>query len=177
MKTAFLCTCLLLLLITFSNCNNYYKAITYTERPHDNALLADSLLKEDKYFILRTATNAFSMTKPGVNTTGNTISFYPTNLPAEHSLYLKKGRRGKSIPEKTTGYKNVLNEVHLYVGTDIEPSNQQIVLSFDKVSRMDVLQKDSKRTTGSYILGGVVVTAGILLIVSLVGYIGLSTMF
>ena len=177
MKIAILCSYLFFLLVIFSSCHNYYKAISYHDGPHEKAVLADSLLKINKYFILRSGTSAFAISEPGVNTAENTITFYPTTLPPEHGLHLKKGTRGKSVEEKTTGYKNVLKEVHLYVKPGMEPGHNRMVLPFEKVTSMDVMQKDRQRTTSSYAIGGVAIAGVIGLMLLIVEYVSLVSSF
>lgn len=161
MKITLLCTCLILLLITFSSCKSYYKVISYPERAHENAMLADSLLKLKRYFILRSGEAVFSMQQPAVNTTENTITFYPGSLPDDHALYLKEGHKVKKIYDKTEKERPVLKEVHFYIVPGTEPGRNRMILPFEKVTRVEVLQKDTERTTKSHVLGALGIVGGI----------------
>jgi hypothetical protein len=54
----------------------------------------------------------------------------------------------------------VLSEVHLYMPTIPAAAGQTVNLSLDQVQKIEVLERDRKRTTNSYVIGAIGYTLG-----------------
>lgn len=70
----------------------------------------------------------------------------------------------------------MLNEVHFYITPDTVPKFGKYTLDLNKVQKIEVIEKDKKRTTGSYVLGGLIITSVIILITAAISGIS-STLF
>jgi hypothetical protein len=91
------------------------------------------------------------------------------SLPANHLLHLNKGRRGvmqykPTLPNEA----GVLNEVHFYIAPDTSISAGHHVLLLDKIQKIEVIQKDKGRTTGSYVIGALGYTIGAIAVVAII---------
>lgn len=158
------------LLLLVLSCNRYYKAVK-TENPAAPAKTVDSLTNENRYFILRSGTEAFQMSKLLISDDNKTLQCTLDSLPQVHRLHVTHGR-SRNL-RYITGRNDdvVLNEVHLYIPFDtISPGPYSF--SLDKIQKIEVIEKDKKRTTNSYVLGGLGYTVGVF---SLVGVIVAAT--
>jgi hypothetical protein len=54
----------------------------------------------------------------------------------------------------------VLNEVHFFIPGDSTAQFGQYTLPFSKIQKIEVIEKDKKRTTNSYVIGGIGVAVG-----------------
>lgn len=88
-----------------------------------------------------------------------TLTTYLDTLPPEHLLYLKNGRHGRLQYKKKSDEEAVLTEVHLFIPKDTLNAGNY-VLSLDKVQKIEVVEIDKQRTTGSYVIGAVGYTLG-----------------
>ena len=63
----------------------------------------------------------------------------------------------------------VLSEVHFYIRTDTNVrAGGSYILDLAKVEKIEILVKDKGRTTRSYILGGVGITIGVVVVASII---------
>lgn len=152
------------------SCSNYYKAInTPLKNNNDKAAKVDSLKQANRTFILRSGDNAFHMSNPVSNTAQNIIECTLDTLSESNKLHLTKGRNGNMKYKKNNPADlSVLNEVHIYVNPDNAPALGKNSIPLDKVKKIEVIEKDKKRTSGSYALGGVGITLGVLAIVGII---------
>ena len=89
--------CLLTVLISLLllvACQNYYMSVKHPK----NSTVIDSLNQQNRYFILRTGSEAFYMKHLTLSTDRKTLEATLDTLPPEHRLHLISGRNGK--PEK-----------------------------------------------------------------------------
>jgi hypothetical protein len=111
------------------------------------------LQNENRYFVLRSATNALYMRDLTLSGDRKTLKFRLDTLPPEHKLHLKKGhRRGNLQYLNRPPEKLVLSEVHLYIPEDTITTTGSYTLAIDKVQKIEVIQKDAGRTAGNYVL-------------------------
>ncbi len=150
------------------SCANYYKAISIPLKSNvEKAAKIDSLKKANRTFILRNGNNAFLMTNLVLDTEQNKISCTLETLLSYNKLHLTNARKErmrykKNIPADIS----VLNEVHVFIAPDSTAVavSDKYKFSLDNVRRIEVIAKDKQRTSVSYILGGLGITAAILLI-------------
>lgn len=153
--------------VTFSSCNNYYKAIT-TAGPATAVNIEDLKIK-DKYFILRDGNGAFTMNNISFTADQKMMQCTLDSLPDIHKLHLKKGRYGKMRYENSNGGEQdesvVLKEVHVYVSPDTNTVTGPYTVSLNNLQKIEVLKKDKQKTNKSTALAiGITVTAIALLV-------------
>lgn len=150
------------LLLLLMACKNYYMARTVKAgqgMPEE----IDSLNNHNRYFVLRSGSQAFYMKQMILSDDRKTLSATLDSLPPEHRLHLTSGRGGNlrykaSNPDDVA----VLSEVHFYVPPMPVTAGETLNLSLDQVQKIEVLEKDKKRTTNSYVLGAIGYTLGAL---------------
>lgn len=99
-----------------SACQNFYKA---TANPKE-ANSIDSLTKLNRYFILRSGSQAFYMKNIVLSNDRKTLETVLDSLPPAHRLHLVNGYNGKMRYYKSREfYVGVLSEVHMYIPQDI----------------------------------------------------------
>lgn len=151
--------------LMFTSCCNYYKAIS---RPYknnsDKAATIDSLRNTNRYFILRQELTAYHMSNPVLSKDRRTMDCTLEALSSFNKLHLTNGWHGKMRYKKNNPEDlSVLNEVHVYIGPD-SVALGKYTLELEKVQRIELIEKNKRRTTNSYVLGGIVITGGILAI-------------
>ena len=164
------------LLIAFSAilllyaCHNYYKASPVpmgilTER----AATVDSLRLTERYFILRNGSESFYMKNAILNADQKTMDCILDTLPFYHQLHLVNGHNGKMKYQKGNNMDlMVLNEVHFHIQPDNTAALGHYTLQLDKIQKIEVIEKDKKRTTNSYVIGAIGFTIGAIALVTVI---------
>lgn len=151
---------LLLLLLLAAGCHNFYKANT-VPGGYTAAGTIDSLQAKNRYFILRSGGQAYYMSNLALSSDRKTLTAKLDSLPIDHKLHLVNGRGGNLRYSKhkltDTG---VLTEVHLYAPAERLMFGDNYSLPLDNVQKIEVLEKDAKRTTDSYVIGAIGYTLG-----------------
>jgi hypothetical protein len=154
---------IILLQILFSQCHNYYKAV-----PAKTSSV-DSLKAKGRYFVLRNGSSAFVMNNVVLSNDKKSLTCNLENLPASHQFHLIKGRRGKMQYRKNeVDELTVLNEVHFYIQHDNTAISGEYTLPLSKVEKIEIIEKDKGRTTGSYIVGAVGYTFGAIAVAAII---------
>ncbi len=153
--------CLLLVLFTLtliSACQNFYKA---TARPKEAASI-DSLTKLNRYFILRSGSQAYYMKNIVLSNDRKTLETVLDSLPPAHRLHLVNEYNGKMRYFKSRVFDvGVLSEVHMYIPQDNTAAiGARYTLPLDQVQKIEVIEKDKKRTMSSYVIGAIGATVG-----------------
>lgn len=156
--------------ILLASCNNYYKVI-HARAGTDNlkAKSIDSLKKANRTFIIRNGEKAFIASRLSVNTSGSEIACSLDTVPIFHKLHLIKRKHGNMRYYKNNlSDLDVLTQVHIYVAQDnmVDTGNNSIPLN--KIQQIEVIEKDRSRTNSSHLLGGLGITAAILLITGII---------
>ena len=151
----------ILVFITLTSCHNFYKASSGTTRSH-TVTAVDSLIGKNRYFILPNGSQACYMKDLGLNSERKTLPCTLDTLAPEHRLHLMNGRRGKMQYKKFNPNEfNVLNEVHIFIEADSTVAiGENYSLPLEGIRKMEIIEKDKKRTTVSYVVGGVAYTLG-----------------
>jgi hypothetical protein len=158
-------------LLISSACHNYYQAIRPPAVTNlGKATSIDSLKEANRYFILRAPNSeAYNMKNIRISQDQKSLTCYLDSASNDHKLHLKKGRGGNLRYNKLVpGDREVLNEVHLYVQTDTTVRPGPYVLSMDKIQKIEIIEKDRKRTTSSYVIGSIGYTIGTLALVAII---------
>jgi hypothetical protein len=148
---------MLAVLIISQACHNYYKVLPGKKQTtQQTAQSLDSLHNETRYFILRSGSESYAMTKMMLSADQKTISCMLDTVSFNHKLHFNLG------PKRKLQYKKhdkddvaVLNEVHLFIPTDNSAQLGAYTLTLDKVQKIEVLVHDKKRTTDSYVIGAI----------------------
>ena len=153
-----------LLFITCTRCHNYYKELTLMPSGNNQVIQKiDSLKLENRYFVLRNANDAYYMKYLQLNADHTILNCTLDTLAPVHRLHLENSlnnninRRYKKYDPSQL---SVLNEVHLYIQPDNTITTGKYSLTLSQVQKIEVIQKDKKRTTNSYILGTIGYTIG-----------------
>ncbi len=157
-------------LLVVAACHNYYKATPGRTGTYAPATL-DSLRQLNRHFILRHGTQALYMTNMVLSADQRTLTARLDSVPPNLQRHLQGGRGG-SLRYKAVGEANerdVLSEVHLYTVDlpDVAPG-ENFSLPLDRVQKIEILEKDRKRTTNSYVLGAIGYTLGAFAIAAII---------
>ncbi|HMR90676.1 MAG TPA: hypothetical protein PKC69_00110 [Chitinophagaceae bacterium] len=161
-KVAVKFSAVLLVLLSAAACHNFYKANTLTGGSNvQKAGTIDSLKKNNRYYILRSGDVAYHMRNLQISNDQLTLQCTLDSLPSYRRLHLSNGVKGKrryyrGKPESSA----VLNEVHFYIPDEGDIPTGNYLLALDKVQKIEVLEKDVKRTTNSYVIGAIGYTLG-----------------
>jgi hypothetical protein len=155
------------ILIFIASCHHYYMA-TQQNINKDTGKTIDSLKQQDRYFILRNGKKAYYMYDQTLSNDRKTLTCTLDSLPPDHKLYLTKGRRGVMKYKLNSGDIAVLNEVHFYIDSSESTSFGKYTLQLDKIQKIEVIEKDKGRTTGSYIIGAMGYTVGALAVAAII---------
>lgn len=155
----------------FTSCNNYYKAVSRPfKNDADKAERIDSLNAAKRNFILRNGDKAFYMENPLLNADKKTVECTLNALSSFNKLHLTSVMGGKMRYKKhDLGDLSVLNEAHVYIIPDTAATTGKYSLAINKVNKIEVIEKDKQRTTNSYVLGGLAITAGVAIVLVIIG--------
>ena len=151
-----------IIFFVLAGCSRYYMVATSNAKDTPDKSV-DSLKSQNRYFILRTPSQAYFMRNMVLSEDRKSITCTLGDVPIEHQDYLYKGKG-------TMRYKEpfVLNEVHMYIANDSLLSNGSYTLALDKIQKIEVIEKDKKRTTNSYVIGALGFTLGALAVAAII---------
>ena len=156
------------IITALSCCHNFYKATkANTTAVAQTSASISQLKQQNRFFILRSGTKAYYMKTLSLSDDQKTLSTTLDSLPPDHKLYLKYGRKGKMLYKKNTD-EAVLTEVHLFISKDSTLQTGNYSLALDKVQKIEVVEKDKQRTTGSYIIGAIGYTIGAIAVAAII---------
>ncbi len=151
-------------LLVFGGCHRYYMTQN-TNIKENPAGKIDSLKNNQRYFVLHNGEKAWHLGHVVLSEDRQSITGTLDRLPPDHQTAIAN-------PKKIYKDFSVLNEVHLYIDQDTLIKVGDITLGLDRIQKIEVIEKDQKRTTNSYVLGAIGYTLGA---VALVGIIFLAT--
>lgn len=163
------------ILCSICSCSNYYKAILVPQPANAKKII--DLKANNKFFILRTGSEAFAMENISISDDQKNLQSTLTTVPIEHQLYLskKENTRMKYKPSGNIYFdeKAVLNEVHVYISPDTSIINGQYTTSLDNIIKTEIIEIDAIKTKRSRklnvffgISSGVIITLGFLAIIA-----------
>lgn len=156
--------CLLLFFGTFllAAGNNYYKTtLAKPKNSDEKRAVIDSLKAADRYFILRSGSEAYAMNKIILSADQKSLTCVLDTLDFDHELHLVKGKHGKmQYNKKASKDVGVLNEVHFYIPPGKAASLGEYMLALDHIQKIEIIEKDKDRTTNSYVIGTIGYTLG-----------------
>lgn len=159
----------LLFLLLTGSCHNYYKTASARNGSYASSTI-DSLRLQNRHFILRNGSQALYMKNIVVSADQKSLTALLDTLPPEHKLHLVNGRGGNMRYSKI-GLTDVavLSEVHLYTSVNYSAlPGENFNLPLDKVTKIEVIEKDNKRTTNSYVIGAIGTTLGVFAVAAII---------
>jgi hypothetical protein len=153
---------ILALLFAIAGCNRYYMAVKTNSKDNPDKTV-DSLKNESRYFILRSPSQAYFMRNIVLSEDRKSITCTLDDIPIEHQYYVYKGKGNMRYKDAF-----VLNEVHMYIANDTLLNKGRYKLSLDQIQKIEVIEKDKKRTTNSYVIGALGYTIGALAVVAII---------
>ena len=144
---------LILALLNLTSCMNFFKV---TKSPLSVSQSIVELKAQNKIFVLHMENEAWIIHSPEI--VENEIICYTSG--AYESVLKKPVKADKPNRYKKNSLESiVLNEVHIYVSEMARNENVRISIPVSAVQRVEIYEKDKGATTGSYILGGLGITA------------------
>jgi hypothetical protein len=141
---------------------NFFKTITTTAPV--NASHVKALQQKSKYLIIKDSTRAYEMRNATVSTDGHSISCELTSVSDEHNKYLWNDtyRKTNYRKSKSAGLEGawVLKEAHFTVESLDSTRFGNYSLPLSAIKKIEVMEKDQKKTTTNHIIVGILVAAG-----------------
>lgn len=161
---------LLSIVLLLLACKTFYKANSARSgSASESWSSADSLKKINRYFILRNGDEAFYIKNIELSADQKTARCILDPLTDNHSLHLANGRNGKmSYKRSDLNDLGVVNEVHFYIPKDNTVAVGNYTLQLEKITKIEVLEHDKKRTTNSYVIGAIGYTLGGIALVAII---------
>ena len=153
---------ILVILLVFAGCTRYYKTTTSNLKVNPQKSL-DSLQNQNRYFILRTPSQSWYMRNIVLNEDRKSLTCSLDALSSEHLDHLDNGK-GKMKYTSAA----VLNEVHMFIANDSVLSKGSYTLPLEQIRKIEVIEKDKKRTTNSYVIGAIGATLGAIALVAVI---------
>ncbi|MEO7443949.1 MAG: hypothetical protein ABIT96_08220 [Ferruginibacter sp.] len=166
--SAFLLFCLFLFI---SACSNFYKATTAPSQTTDaSSASITNLQMNNRYFILRNGEKSYRMKNLHVSDDKRFVSCTLDTVQDNHLVYIDNGRtKDRKYNKSVEGNEEaVLNEVHLFMNPDTTTSYGSYTLDLTKLSKIEIIEKDAKRTSSNHVITAIGVTAGVLLLAVIV---------
>jgi hypothetical protein len=172
---------LALLNVNFGCTYYYYKV---EKKPSIEKL--DLLKESPNYLIIHQSDLAFHLSNVKVDQANQTMSGVLQVLPPEHLKYKDTKKRPgasnryqKNSTSKVVGTPHVVNEVHIYVENLSLEENQQLVIPFTNIKRIEIYDRDIGATVlavlGTYAAVGLIVSIIILLTKSSCPFVYVNT--
>ena len=151
-------------------CHHYYKVSpVYMGASNGSAATIDSLRLAERFFILKSGSDAYYMRNPMLSADKKTMDCILDTVPYFHQLYLANGRNGKMKYHEINSLESmVLNEVHFHIPSDKAAVVGPYKLQLDQIQIIEVIEKDKKRTANSYVIGAIGYTIGAIAVVGII---------
>lgn len=155
------------ILFCFSSCSRFFMPVRETSTDPASSGQFISGQADQKYFIIRKGNSYYHLQHIVVDKTKMVLTGDLSAVDKNHQLYLNT--RNYSLKYKDDQADAILNEVHIYV-TDktLIDSTKNWVLPLDQIVQIEVIRHDKKRTNSSYILGGIGIGLGVLVLAGVI---------
>ncbi|MDB5236822.1 MAG: hypothetical protein JWR44_3815 [Hymenobacter sp.] len=138
-----------------SGCHSYFRS-----KDQDVSRENVNLLAEKKTFVLHQGDAVWVLRDPKLN--GETLEGTKEPLPASISAYQSAPKQGVSPRYRSEDAAQVLNIVHVYIN-DFQPgAGDAVSIPLAAIKQIDLIEKNTGKTTASYVLTGVAVTVGVI---------------
>lgn len=155
------------LLFSFVSCHRYFMPVTENTGSPSGSGQFITANSPQKYFILRKGESSYALKDIVVDKTALTLSGRLSVVDPSHLLYLNTGRNNFKYKDTESG--TILNEVHIFVPDNVSVDTTRTwVLPLDQISKIEVIQHDRKRTNSSYVLGGIGIGLGVMVLAGVI---------
>ncbi len=155
------------LLFGFVSCHRYFMPVTENTGSPSGSGQFISTNSPQKYFILHKGESSYALKQIVVDQTALTLSGRLSAVDPSHQLYVNTERNNFKYKDNEIGA--ILNEVHIYVQENVSiDSTRTWVLPLDQISKIEVIQHDRKRTNSSYVLGGIGIGLGVMVLAGVI---------
>jgi hypothetical protein len=144
-------------LIASQSCMNFYQVRSSAKLPSTK----DSVIQAypNRYYILRTGDQFYTMNNVALSDDRKSLSCRLDSIPAEHTLQMINGRGGHLQYKRNQPENVVVNEVHIFTSPDkTAVAGSNYIIALDKISKIEVLEKNKGKTATSYVFGGLGIT-------------------
>ena len=142
----------------------YYFKVNTRQQPSSE--LVTGLDQEGKNFILHFNEKTFRLTDVEIN--NHILSGEISDIDSRYYQYrVKPDRPNRYIKKSGNNQSFLINEVHLYVDEYSDLGSKRISVPVSSVSKVEIYDKDTATTTGSWILSGLGVIAAVYLIMAI----------
>lgn len=160
---------ILIMLTIIYSCTNFYmvtksKAVTDTEK----ASQIENLKNENRYFILRSGGAGFWMKHIIIDSSKMLAQCVLDSVSNLHQFYINRGNSRTSYKPRDKYEEGIVTEVHFYIDDDTSANYGNYTLHLDKIKKIEIIQKNKKKTTMSYVLGGLGIAAGAYVVLSVI---------
>lgn len=163
LTTRFIAIALAFLTLNLTQGCYYFKVNTHSLPSTE---MIAGLEDQEKNFILHFNEKTLRLTN--VELLDNTLSGQITELPHSFASYQVNPNKANRYYKKASFNQSyLLNEVHLHVDEYTDMGNNRISVPVSSVSKVEIYDKDTAATTGSWILGTLGVIAGVYLIMAI----------
>ncbi len=143
----------------------YYFKVNTKNKPTPETI--STLNDQGKNFILHLNDKNWKLMN--VSLTNNTLSGEVREINDSYAKpNVKPDKPNRYYKNKNNNQRYLLNEVHLYVEELVDLGNNRISVPAGSISKVEIYDKDTATTTGSWILGALGVTAGAYLILAII---------
>lgn len=151
---------ILIMLTIIYSCHHFYmvtksKAVTNSQK----ASQIDSLKLDNRYFILHNGGESFWIRHIIIDSSKTIAQCVLDTVSDKHILYVSGGSKRDDYKAHDIYEKGIVTEVHLYIDDDTLIKYGKYILPLGKITKIEMIQKDKNRTTASYVLGGLGITA------------------
>lgn len=153
----------LLLLATLPlhlGCNYYYMR----SKPVDQPTLTS--LTSNKVFVVHQGLQTWQLVSPRLN--GEALEGLQTPPSSQAKNYVDPPAGGASARYKTLDKTVALNLVHLYISEYQLADGQQVRIPLSAIQRLDLVERNTGKTTASYLFVGAAIGLGVLTIISVI---------
>ncbi len=157
---------ILVLSLLFIAACNYYKPIPISPSLSSSAKTKEIGSQSQRTFIVRSNQGNFLLKNVNVRLDKEDMTGILESIPEDHQAYIKDEKLTYSYDSKT---KPVLQELHIYA--PLEPTakiGSMVTIPISSISRMEIIERDKKRSTTNTILLAVGVTAGTAAVIGII---------
>ncbi|MEO8794199.1 MAG: hypothetical protein ABI390_01965 [Daejeonella sp.] len=158
----------LLISLMILACQSYYKTQPSGNSPSE----ISSLNSSSRYFILRNNDRAYHLMDIQLSSDQQSFTGKLEYLPSNHLVRLNKSKKENYTYSNSNSDKDVLNEVHFYTSATlpatISGSDSVVTVNLNQIDKIEVVEKDKKRTSHSYLIGGIGYSAGALVLAGII---------
>ena len=145
-------------------CRNYFK-VTTSNQPSSEAMSGMNL--PEKTIVIHFNEKKWLLTDIQLkdnNLTGVLVDYQmpPTIKP------VKSNRPNRYTTRASHNQRYLLNEVHLYLDEFTDLGNRKVSIPVGSISKVEIYDKDTASTVGSWVLGGLGITAGAMLVIGVI---------